>query len=149
MAETETQERRKTVRDALDAARAWRNRVEQGREEFGAEWAERAFERIAEREAKLRQFDPDMPLLDFHEVMEGDLLSDEEKWCVRWQHHHHGRFYRPSAFELKFFELIELADEQNLDRLAHGWPLEVRAIRAWRGSDMAQRLRTLPLAFDI
>jgi hypothetical protein len=143
----EQAEKRRTVADALADARTWRAHVEQDGEKYGEAWKERAFERIARREAGLRRFEPDMLLLDWHEALNSPLLSDEEKWVIRWQHK--GSMFAPSAFEEAFYDLIEVADDENLDRLAQGWPLEVRALRGWRNGDMASRLRTLPLDFDI
>ena len=145
----ETIERSRTVRDELEALGAWRERIEQGRIQYGERWAERAFAVVARRDAKLREFDPDMALIDFATAMTSDLLSDEEKWVLRWQHHHHGQFYSPGSFERAFFQLIEEADEHNLELLARSWPMEVRAINEWRSGGMAERLRALPLAFDI
>lgn len=58
-----------------------------------------------------------------------------EKSVIKWQFHLHG------DFKTALWDAIKRADENNLDRLAMGFPLEVEAFRAWAWGNLAGRIR--------
>lgn len=87
------------------------------------------------------------PLMTVGEALRSDLLTDEQKWCVAWQRRHD---WMPTPFESALYTLIEHADDKNLDRIALGYPVAVRAYRCWtRERGFAARLRALPLGFSL
>ena len=62
-----------------------------------------------------------------------------EKAVVKWQWRLYGDFYTA------LWHAIKLADDQNLERLARGFPYEVAGLRLWREGDLAVRLRAAGL----
>ncbi len=69
------------------------------------------------------------------EVLNSGELDPAESYIVRWQYRLLGDFQALLA------QTIARADDNNQMALSLGFPLEVRAHRAWRKGDMAQRLR--------
>lgn len=53
-----------------------------------------------------------------------------EMFIIKWQYR-----LETSHFMLALTKAMTLADEENLDRLARGWPKEVQALRAYRHVD--------------
>jgi len=58
-----------------------------------------------------------------------------EQFIIRWQ------FGILGSFQQALIDVIKLADEENLSRLAIVFPREVDAFRAWSCGDLARRLR--------
>lgn len=77
----------------------------------------------------------------------GDFLSRDditpaEKLVIKWQ------FRLCGHFEIALWNAIMKADEDNLDRLACGFPIHIIGYRAWAFGDpysMGQKLRNLGL----
>lgn len=61
--------------------------------------------------------------------------SELEKIIIMWQFHMLGDFHTA------LFDAIVRADEDNLDRLAYGFPNEVTGFRMWAYGDLGKRLR--------
>lgn len=59
----------------------------------------------------------------------------EEKAVVKWQWGLYGDFYTA------LFGAIKRADEQNLERLRLGFPIEVTGFVEWNRGGLAQKLR--------
>ena len=62
-----------------------------------------------------------------------------EKAVVKWQWRLYGDFFTA------LWNAIKLADDQNLARLARGFPDEVEGLHLWREEDLAVRLRAAGL----
>lgn len=73
------------------------------------------------------------------EVLNSPHWTESEKWVVKWQFNR--AFPLLGSFEAALAEVIKLADESNLDKLALGFPDQVNGYRAWAHGDLAQRLR--------
>jgi hypothetical protein len=84
---------------------------------------------------------------NLHRVLTSEDFSPEEKWLVRWQ------FSRQlgggSKAEALLTELMIEADQETLDKLELGFPLEVGAFTAWRTSGIAETLREKVKAYGI
>jgi hypothetical protein len=69
-------------------------------------------------------------------------ITDEEKLVIKWQ------FQRCGDFETALWGAIIKADENNLARLALGYPQHVRAFQSWafgKPYSMGEKLRGLGL----
>lgn len=73
------------------------------------------------------------------EFLESREWSDAEKWVIKWQFGLHGDFEQALA------NLIRLADDSNLHRLALSFPVEVSGLYLWRDGDLGERLRAAGL----
>lgn len=62
-------------------------------------------------------------------------LSPTEEVILKWQHNFYGGFFK------LLLDAIAHADEENQNRLALGFPEEVRAIRLFRTTWIAENLR--------
>ena len=70
-------------------------------------------------------------------------ITEQEKLVIQWQFRLCGSFYTA------LWNAIKQADEENLDRLALGFPDHVAGFRAWAYSDpysMAEKFRKMGLA---
>jgi hypothetical protein len=102
---------------------------------------------VEERRRMLSTFPREMLLLNFGEAQMSEYLTEEQKFVLRWQY---ADSYGASDSERALFACLHCFDDDNLDKLALGFPLAVRAARNWREyPEFARHLRALPLAFDI
>lgn len=113
----------------------------------------RANEWRIKRLAQLLDYDDAFPLLTLTEVAfkaakdQRVVMSEVERHAIIWQHRRHIAL---GDFEQHLWDAIGEADEDNLDRLALGYPVHVEAVRQWRsGKGFAARLRELPSAFTL
>lgn len=65
--------------------------------------------------------------------------TEAEKWVIKWQ------FRLLGDFRTALAKAITLADENNLNRLALGFPTEVTGFTLWHAGGLGQRLRTAGL----
>ncbi len=70
-----------------------------------------------------------------HEALQRHEFGERETLIIMWQ------FRMLGGFKAALFEAIRLADPENLERLARGFPEEVAAFKEWRDGDMGGRLR--------
>lgn len=73
-------------------------------------------------------------------ILQSKDFDESDKWVVRWQFG-----LLDSDFEKPLAKAIVAADEDNQERLALGFPVEVTGIRRWRSGDLGQRLRNAGL----
>ena len=66
-------------------------------------------------------------------ALNGDDWTAGEKLILRWQFRSLGHFWT------QLFEAMIRADDDNLDRLALGFPDAVEALRDWRFGDLGKR----------
>ena len=66
-------------------------------------------------------------------------FTEGEKWVVKWQHRLLG------SFQTALADAIKLADDDNLARLAKGFPEQVQGFLGWNRGDLARRLRAAGL----
>lgn len=80
---------------------------------------------------------------EFAKLRRVALASDDwtagEKLILRWQFRSLGHFWT------QLFEAMVRADDENLDRLALGYPDAVEALRDWRFGDLGERLEAAGL----
>jgi hypothetical protein len=127
---------KQTVGEKVESLREFAERTDNAR---GAEVA------LEDAEA-LAAFPPDMRLLGVWDAIAWDDLSPEERFVVKWQMR---RQLPLGDFESRFFEAIDYADDQTLERLAAGMP-EVRGVIRWRNErGFARRLRQMPFDFSL
>jgi hypothetical protein len=69
------------------------------------------------------------------EVLNSPEFSESDKSVVKWQFHIQGDFLNA------LWEAIIRADEDNLERLSRGFPIQVEGFKAWYSGDLAYRLR--------
>ncbi len=69
------------------------------------------------------------------DVLNSPDWDDVAKMAVRWQYGMYGDFFTA------LFQLLARADEINFAKLALGFPAEAEAVRQWRETDLAERLR--------
>ena len=62
-------------------------------------------------------------------------LSPTEEIIIKWQHDYYGGFMK------LLFDAIAHADDENLNRIARGFPEEVKAVRLYRTTWIAENLR--------
>ncbi len=71
--------------------------------------------------------------------LESPDWTEAEKWVIRWQFN--GNFHLMGSFYTALFDAIKWADEENLARLALGFPAQVASFRLWAFGDLGRRLR--------
>lgn len=69
------------------------------------------------------------------EILASKQFTETEKFIVKWQ------FGMLGSFKAALVDVIKLADEDNLAKLAKGFPEEVAVFIAWNAGDLAERLR--------
>lgn len=73
------------------------------------------------------------------EILASESFDDSDKWVVKWQFGYLGDFQRLLS------SAIKQADENNLAKLALGFPVEVEGFIRWNRRDLAERLRAAGL----
>ena len=76
------------------------------------------------------------------ELLAMEDITDEERLVIKWQ------FRLCGDFETALWGAIITADEDNLGRLASGFPLHIRGFRAWAFAEpysLGEKLRGLGL----
>jgi hypothetical protein len=73
------------------------------------------------------------------EALDSPEFTYGEKFIIRWQFDQDLDLL--DEFEKPLIEAIKIADEDNLSRLAAGFPQQIAAFRAWAHGDLAWRLR--------
>ena len=78
-----------------------------------------------------------------HETI-GQFLSsphwtESEKWVIMWQ------FNLLGDFQTALASAIKLADEDNLERLRRGFPMQVAGFLQWSQGNLGNRLRNAGL----
>ena len=58
-------------------------------------------------------------------ILNSDQFDEAEKWIVKWQYNRLGDFQKALA------NAITRADDDNLESLALGFPMQVNAYRRW------------------
>ena len=71
--------------------------------------------------------------------LDSPAWTPAEKLVIKWQFHLYGDFYTA------LWEVIKRADEENLERLACGFPLQIIGFKQWAFGDLGQRLRAAGL----
>ena len=61
--------------------------------------------------------------------------TDSEKWVIKWQ------FRQLSHFQMALAMVIQLADDNNLEKLHLGFPIQVMGFMMWSEGDLGERLR--------
>lgn len=61
--------------------------------------------------------------------------TESEKWIIKWQ------FRLLSDFQTALAGAIARADENNLERLRRGFPIQVDGFLQWNTRDLGRRLR--------
>jgi len=69
------------------------------------------------------------------EFLADSTESLEAKAIVKWQWGLYGDFYTA------LFSAIKRADDENIERLALGFPIEIRGFLAWSRGTLAKELR--------
>lgn len=139
-AHTVADRRRELVEDAM----AINTKVDKG--DMAPNEGQRAVERIDASLEQLSHWPDDMKLLSLHDAINDDRVPAAMRAVIRWQHV--GQLN--SDFQTKFWAFASHCDENNLERLAGGWPDEVRGMRMWRSAtNYAASVRGLPIAFPI
>jgi hypothetical protein len=69
------------------------------------------------------------------QVLNSNLWTPGEKAVVKWQFRKFGHFFTA------LFGTMARADEENLTKLALGFPDEVAGFREWAHGNLAERLR--------
>ena len=96
----------------------------------------------SEQEPEGRSF-ADRQQLKIHEILAcGSGWTPAEQWVVKWQ------FRLLGDFGMALAAAIARADDENLERLRLGFPVEVTGLLAWRNdprSHLVQRLRAAGL----
>ena len=72
-------------------------------------------------------------------ALDSDDWTEGEKFVLKWQWRQNGSFYT------SLIETMCRADDENLGRLAMGFPSLALAIADWKTGDLAKRLRDLDL----
>lgn len=73
------------------------------------------------------------------EILKSDQFNESDKWVVMWQFGYLGDFQRLLS------SAIKQADENNLRKLAMGFPVEVEGFIRWSQRDLGERLRAAGL----
>jgi hypothetical protein len=73
------------------------------------------------------------------EILDSTEFSESDKAVVMWQYQLLGGFYTA------LWSAIARADEDNLERLSHGFPIEVEGYRSWSYGNLSARLRSAGL----
>lgn len=73
-------------------------------------------------------------------VLDSTEFDYSDKWVVRWQFH-----LLDDEFDAPLARLIVSADQDNLSRLAKGFPVQIEGYRRWAHGDLGQRLRAAGL----
>ena len=68
-------------------------------------------------------------------ILDSPDFTPGEKWVVKWQ------FRLLGSFQTALADAIKLADDDNLARLASGFPDQVQGFLGWNRGDLARRLR--------
>lgn len=136
-----------TVKDKREALTAWRERVRTSDADYATpEWKESAFATIAVEEEALAFASDDTVLPTFRDVAHNSgaaelFFSAPEREAIVWQYQ---KSLALGGFRKALLAAVEVADEENLDRLALGFPDLVEGIRRWRGeAGFAGRIRAL------
>jgi hypothetical protein len=66
------------------------------------------------------------------EILTSDKWDDSAKWIIKWQ------FGELGGFETALALAIMRADQDNLERLAKGFPIQVEGFRQWAYGDLAR-----------
>jgi hypothetical protein len=69
------------------------------------------------------------------DILKSSDFSESDKSVVKWQFHIQGDFLNA------LWNAIILADEDNLERLGRGFPIQVEGFLAWHSGNLAYRLR--------
>jgi len=72
-------------------------------------------------------------------ILESPAFTEGEKWVVKWQ------FRLLGDFQTSLAEAISKADDDNLKRIALGFPDQVQGFLGWNRGDLATRLRAAGL----
>ena len=70
-----------------------------------------------------------------HEFLSNPDESLEAKAVLKWQWRLYGDFYTA------LWNAIKQADDGNLERLARGFPVEIKGFLAWNRGSLAEELR--------
>jgi len=68
-------------------------------------------------------------------ILQSSEFSEAEKEVVKWQFNLLGNFHA------QLWRLIASADDDNLELIEKGFPMQVYGYRLWAIGDLAQRLR--------
>jgi len=72
-------------------------------------------------------------------ILESPAFTEGEKWVVKWQ------FRLLGDFQTSLAVAIATADDENLAKLALGFPEQVQGFLGWNRGDLATRLRAAGL----
>jgi hypothetical protein len=69
------------------------------------------------------------------QILNSSDFTESDKAVVKWQFNIQGDFLNA------LWNAIMLADEDNLERLGRGFPVQVQGFKDWNKGNLAQRLR--------
>lgn len=129
----------RTVGERLDELRRHRRSA--------VTWVAGGPARLDRKIAALELRDPDEALWSITDALTSSELRADQRAAIHWQMR---RYVDLGGFWGAFWEAATLADDDNLARLAAGFPDEIEGLRRWREEPgYSEALRDLPLDFNL